>query len=465
MTMLAQVAARDMTPPVGIALAGYCSRTRGSTAVADPLGAYALVLSDGHRSAAVVVLDVCSFSQATKDEMRKQALERAGVELDTVIISATHTHFGPVVDPDAPGLSEVLRKAASAEYRQRLIATVAELVAEAAAGLVPAKLKVGRASACGISFNRRPLTVEGVCSNRLRLPPEMAARASAKGCELAGEWRRGAYGGPRYGPPEADLDGLMPGVTDPEVVVLGVEAEDGEPLAAVVCFSCHPACGGPDFYAISADYPGAYRQVLRREIGAEALFLLGAAGDQVPSWREGDASIRVGQGLAGAAIKAWHCAEPVEGALCIGSVQAALPLRDFPPIEELEAALTAHEDTSAPEAWPDRYILDQARAHAGKKRLVTDVPAVTCGPWGLVAGPCEILAEIGLHIKQRAPTDYTMVVSMAGENLGYMPTDEAFREGGYEAGATALGPGAAPEFVSSALTALRTAHGCSGDER
>ncbi|MCK4298102.1 MAG: hypothetical protein KAX80_01140 [Planctomycetes bacterium] len=44
--------------------------------------------------------------------------------------------------------------------------------------------------------------------------------------------------------------------------------------------------------------------------------------------------------------------------------------------------------------------------------------------------------EIGLGIRQASPFEPTWVVSYAGDYVGYIPTDRAFDEGGYE-----LGPG------------------------
>lgn len=42
----------------------------------------------------------------------------------------------------------------------------------------------------------------------------------------------------------------------PEVSVLKVESMEGQLLAALIDFACHPVCGVDRMYAMSADYPG-----------------------------------------------------------------------------------------------------------------------------------------------------------------------------------------------------------------
>ena len=50
--------------------------------------------------------------------------------------------------------------------------------------------------------------------------------------------------------------------------------------------------------------------------------------------------------------------------------------------------------------------------------------------------PGELFVEIGLAIRSNSPVKFTMVVGYAEDAIGYIPTDRAFEEGGYE-----LGPG------------------------
>jgi hypothetical protein len=54
------------------------------------------------------------------------------------------------------------------------------------------------------------------------------------------------------------------------------------------------------------------------------------------------------------------------------------------------------------------------------------------GDLGLVALPGELFVELGLSIKKSSPFGYTMIAGCSTGELGYIPTDEAYDEGGYE---------------------------------
>jgi hypothetical protein len=80
--------------------------------------------------------------------------------------------------------------------------------------------------------------------------------------------------------------GHNPGVpVDDTVVVARVTADDGNPIATVVNYACHPTTLAWDNTLISPDYIGAMRELVERETGAPCLFLQGASGEIGP--REG----------------------------------------------------------------------------------------------------------------------------------------------------------------------------------
>ncbi len=91
----AGVAKLDITPPVGVRMAGFAGRVFPSLAVHDPLRARALVLNDGGRRAALVGLDLIGISDQTVAEVRKAAGSSAGIAPEALLIAGTHTHSGP----------------------------------------------------------------------------------------------------------------------------------------------------------------------------------------------------------------------------------------------------------------------------------------------------------------------------------------------------------------------------------
>ena len=54
------------------------------------------------------------------------------------------------------------------------------------------------------------------------------------------------------------------------------------------------------------------------------------------------------------------------------------------------------------------------------------------GDLGVAGLPGEIFCEHGLNIKERSPCAATLVMELANEWHGYVPTLKAFEEGNYE---------------------------------
>ena len=88
----------------------------------------------------------------------------------------------------------------------------------------------------------------------------------------------------------------------------------------------------------------------------------------------------------------------------------------------------------------------------GKTTFSADIRFIQIGKLNVVALPGEIFAETGLAIKRRIPN--TLVITVAGPYLGYVPTAAAYDEpGGFEQNMTKLAPGAA-EQMADAVYAL-----------
>jgi hypothetical protein len=60
------------------------------------------------------------------------------------------------------------------------------------------------------------------------------------------------------------------------------------------------------------------------------------------------------------------------------------------------------------------------------------IGALRLGSAAMVFLPGEPFVEIALAIRQGSPFDFTAVVGYAESYVGYLPTDQAFKNGGYE---------------------------------
>src|SRR5947207_15645299 len=90
-------AAVVITPPIGTPMAGYYSE-RAAEGVHDDLYAKALVLEKDGAKAALVSLDLISTARQVVTEARREIERTTGVRGDAVLISATHSHTGPLMN-------------------------------------------------------------------------------------------------------------------------------------------------------------------------------------------------------------------------------------------------------------------------------------------------------------------------------------------------------------------------------
>jgi hypothetical protein len=83
-----------------------------------------------------------------------------------------------------------------------------------------------------------------------------------------------------------------------------------------------------------------------------------------------------------------------------------------------------------------RLPLRTQRGKPSSRTLKTGIAALRLGDALFVFLPGEPFVETGLAIKERSPFVFTAVVGYAESSIGYVPTERAFDEGGYE-----IGPG------------------------
>ncbi|MEA3403809.1 MAG: hypothetical protein U9R79_21415 [Armatimonadota bacterium] len=459
----AGVATIDITPPIGLTMAGYGARTRPSDGIEDPLLAYALALEQGDEASAMVVGDLIGVPEELCGRIRERVEELCDLDGDRVLVCGTHTHWGPVLQ--ATGyLPEDLREAVSEDYTATVVRQMAGAVAEAWRLREPATALAGTGHADLVKFNRRPVNAGGKTEMNLRLPLEQALTASRVGAELAETWEPGGGPGERLSEPLDELDGLRVGPANTDLPVLKLMRPDGSPLAAVMVFGCHPVCGAdPDttFYRYSADWPRYARRVVELTLGCPAMLLLGCAGDQVPVRRGGESRQRTGHSVGAEAVRVWELIEGESiGPLRIASRTVELPLRDLPSVEEARAALEATDDPEGKGAMRERHTLSQAERFEGMEAVPVQAWGMSLGEqWGLVGLPGEVLCEFELQIRQRTPFANTAVVELALGSPGYLPTDPSIDEGGYEPGWSPFGKGTEAAAVEGAVATLEECAG------
>lgn len=432
------VAATDITPPLGIPMAGYYHE-RGADGVLDPLFSKALVLETAGRRAALVTLDIISVTRAITDQARAEIEKATGIKGDHVLISATHAHTGPELANRGQGSSDRGGPGALAvEFTQALPARIADSVRRANEQLQPANVSAARGRCEQLTFNRRQFMLDGTVG---------------------------------WNPGKLNPNVVMPaGPTDPEVGLLYVApagaSDPRQALATYVNFAMHTdTCGGSK---ISADWPGALSRVLADYHGASHLTLVGngACGnlnhlDFGWSWPQNTAAEgnRIGAILGAAVFQAYKDLKPLlPGTLQARSTTVELALPDVTPAQVAEARklLAETKDDSGANFMKlvrSSRILDIAAREGHPHRVEVQVIALGHdAAW--VALPGEVFVELGLAIKKRSPFPHTFIVELANENIGYIPDRRSYAEGNYEPESARCAAGSGERLVQAAVKLL-----------
>ena len=429
----------DMTPPIGTELSGY-PRKRVSDGIIDPLDINAVAFSDGTNKAVVISADVINF-RAYFDLYRKNAAKAAGLSPEAVFIACTHTHTGPHVGLSYYG--KTFDSFAKASTYERFVGErLKDAVKLSLADLAPAKLSIGRGEAKNISFIRRYRMKDGSC---------------------------------RTNPGRGNKDIVAPVGTPDEMVQLVRIDREGRDAIALVNFQCHPDTIGGN--KISADWPRVVRETVERVLdGVKCIFVNGAQGDSnhvcVDLARKDVAQGRdvvyrhMGRVVAGAAIGLWDVCEPVPaGKVGFGvarrQVKSHRPApEEIPEAQRIVDLIRAGKQSEVPGSGMQRVT---NMAAANRKINLKDGPdffdfplsAVTVGETlAFVGFPGEPFTAYGKILKEKSPFRMTVPACIVNGSFGYLPTDEALRETGYETQGSLFVPGLEQAIVSGHLEQL-----------
>src|SRR5437667_1106343 len=222
-------AKRDITPSEALPMWGYGARHDTlSAGKLDPLYATALVIEAGTNKLAIVGLDLGRApSEKSLQNIRQRIKTEAGIEYS--FIAGSHTHHGPVLelsDQDGKGKGKF---DAAIRYYQQLDEGIVAAIGEANSKLTPARMATGSVKLDGFNRNRHT-----------RIEPKPVDR---------------------------------------ELAVMRFHDLSGKPIAVLVNFAAHPTLVPASALKFSADYVGALKAAVEKELGGTAVFMQGASGD------------------------------------------------------------------------------------------------------------------------------------------------------------------------------------------
>ncbi len=249
-------AVSDMTPELGVPLAGYGDRPaeKGAQGVRDPLKARALALGSGGNTVVILGTDMLIIPPDLATRVIDLVHRQTGLTARNIYFTATHTHCGPggIVEGVA---GRMFGGAHDPSVPEALANAFAEAIVDAYHNMAPARLAHGYVDA------------EEFIRNRVRSDA----------------------------PVDSALNYMI------------VEQEDGA-RCYLVRFSAHPTVFGSDMMEFSAEFPGEMMRHIEEHTGATAVYVGGAVGSmsaRAPSGESRDERVRaLGEALGELVLEA-----------------------------------------------------------------------------------------------------------------------------------------------------------------
>lgn len=401
----------DISPQTSQFLFGYPHVERYSTGVHDPLLSSALYLFDGTNHGLFLANDIIFLGKQSVKRIRAGISRNTSIPEHAIMVTATHTHSGPGTVNHASNQDDPMVPSADPNYVRYLEGQAVDAATAAYNAAEPAVVSVAVADGSAVGTNRRDPA----------------------------------------------------GPANPEVPVLVARRSNGSALACMLVCSMHPTVLHEDSTLASADFPGMTRRYVQQNaLGTDCVVVYhtGPAGNQSPRHvtrgNTFDEAQRLGFALGRAVEAAIATAKPTAAPrVSVAHKQVDLPRRELTPLEEARKGLyraklrfdilrtegASRQDVRTAEC--DVFGAEETLALASAAEtgsldayydgcLPAEVQVIAVGPWRFVGFPGELFVEYALDLKERHP--HTFPISLAnGELQGYVVTEEAAAEGGYEA--------------------------------
>ncbi len=396
----ASVVRIDITPDRPQWLLGYAARQ--STGVHDPLFHRIVALDDGRTQFYLVSTDIALFSPAFYDEFCAELKKQTGIERKSVWWTVTHTHSAPELGP--PGLAKAFLAGRydhepDWEYAKAVKQKLIDGIVEAKGKLAPARLRVGTTRSTA-NINRRSRDPNGKIY--LGLNPD--------------------------------------GPVDRQVGLLRLDRPDGTPIALIANYAMHGTVLGGKNQLISGDAPGVVAAYVEQKLGAPMLYINGATGDIAPIYSVYDdfKRVRIAEFnvlLGDRIVQAMNTLPASAAAVKLEAAEEYL-------VTPLKAGLKWPEELAA-------YITPQSEVRLPLRFLRINKETA------LWAAPLELFCEIAMDVRAQSKVKNTFYFGYANGWLGYLPTKQAFSEGGYETTTTPFTPEAEAALKQAVLARMK----------
>ncbi len=400
----------DVTPALGEPLIWVAPAAK----IEDALWAKGVVLDDGRQRLILCSIDWCGIGGAAYQLFLDRIAAAAGTDPGRIALQSVHQHTAPYVDSDGYRILSsfnIPTLRLSEDSLEKIAGRVARSVAEACTRFVPFD-QIGTGSA----------PVERVASERrLHVNGKLITRFSTGGSnpELAVL-------------PEGSIDPILKTIT---------LARGDKPLIRLHYYATHPqtfCCDG----RVSGDFVSLARETLEREEGVFQIYFTGCAGNvTVGKYNDTSVAARVALALRlekgmKASIVSTRFSPATELQWRADELRLPLKTADEASSPTLENRLSHGGYKSADDAY--RTAISLAFARRSRPLPAT---SLKIGPIRILNLPGEPMLDFQKFAQKELPGEFVAISGYGDMSPGYLCTDRAFEEGGYEPGASNAGPG------------------------
>jgi hypothetical protein len=244
---------------------------------------------------------------------------------------------------------------------------------------------------------------------------------------------------------------------DTSVTVVEIR-QDKKTRGVLVHFTCHCDVVGSET-AISADYPGVLRRIIKERFCPETavLFLQGPCGDinhvdtfHVAETKHAGRHLEIGRALADIALTCLKRGEASESSnIKAAGKDISVPLRKpgadllawseniMKTVPEDARALADFDTKQVDRFFARTYI--QWHNDSTKNREVF-LQTLKIGDIGIYSSPGELFSEYGDGLMEKSSFKNTIVAAYSNDYAGYIVTPECYADGVYEARQTVFEP-------------------------
>lgn len=388
-TVKANVAVIKLTPPLEMAysLGGYGARmSKPAEGIHDDIRGKALVLDNGIKKYAIITLDILGLPPNVKPQVIERLNNKEWTE-ENILFLPSHSHTS--LEMFALNDKNIFDIAPIGIFHPQLldfvVESLADLINSADQNLKPVKIGTYSKQISGLNRNRR---------------------------------------GSPY--------------VDNYLTVTRIDHVNGQPLSVMVNWTAHPTIMDEHDMWVSGGWPGYLQRELEAWIGSGvvAMYYNGAEGDQ---------SV-----IASGAGSHYEKAEVYGREIAIEVMNM---YQDIQPLKDVELdynyqVIQLPERKAHPgfmETGGKEYGLDEQKIQVLLDQVFpeqTSIGAYKLGELLIVGAPGEMIAELGLEIKEKLKEHgikYPVIGGLANQWVSYILSEEEYEKNGYEASVSFYG--------------------------